>query len=70
MARDKRSELLESIESIKEAMSRNNGNYDIEREIEETVEQAFKEGRIPAECIEEHEVSKDMVARVVVFKEV
>ena len=69
MDKDKRRKLLESMGIDEEAMP---GDYDSSEEVrkfEELVEKAFKENRIPIECIDEVETPL-YSARVVKFLEV
>ena len=69
MAKDKRSKLSDAVESLKEELSRDNGESEEERKFQETVAQALEEGRIPIECIEYIQVSEDMAVKTVVMKE-
>jgi len=52
MDKDRERKLLKSIGIDEETMSGDNGNSEAEREFEEIIDKAFKEHRIPIECME------------------
>ena len=68
MANDKRSKLSRAMEAHGKTMSRNNEPSEEERKFEAIVEKAFKENRIPSECIEEIDIGY-ATARVVKYVE-
>lgn len=69
MAKDKRSKLSDSIESIKEELLRDNGESEEERKFQEIIREALEAGRVPIECIEYVQVTEDMAVKTVVMKE-
>lgn len=69
MAKDKRSKLQSSIGPHEEAMLGDNELSKEERKFEAIVEKAFKENRIPVECIEEVQVYPGLNARCVKYLE-
>ena len=69
MAKDKRSELLDTIESLKEELHGDHGDSEEERKFNDIIRKALEQGRIPIECIELIPVSDEMAMKTVVAKE-
>ena len=69
MAKNKRSKLLESMGIDEEAMLGNHESSKEERKFEAAVEKAFKENRIPSECIEHIPIADSYMVKTVVYKE-
>lgn len=69
MAKDKRSELLDAVESLKEELHGDNGASEEEREFNRIIKEALEQGRIPIECIELIPISDEMAMKTVVAKE-
>ncbi len=69
MAKDKQSELLDAIESLKEELHGDNGDSEEERKFNEIIKKALEEGKIPIECIELIPISEDMAMKTVIAKE-
>ena len=66
MAKDKRSELSDTIESVEEELY---GDTPEERKFSGTIRKALREGRLPIECIEYIEIEEDVFLTTVVMKE-